>query len=297
MNEQLKASLVIPVFNESKTIVTLLKTIKEQSVQPDEIIFVDGGSTDNTVLLIKESTGNEQGFQIIEAGRAMPGKGRNIGTKQANNEWIAYTDAGIKLDQYWLENLVKKAAEYPEAAIIYGNYTPQINNLFNKCATIAYTQPQRPSSGIRGKFIASCMLKKKVWEKTGGFPDWRATEDLVFMEKAEQLGYNIAFAPDAMVYWQLRPDLLSTYKKFELYSTYNVWAGRQAFWHYGIARQYMGMLIAVLGAFFFSWYWLLLIPVWICARVAKRIYSHRHEFGVRTLFNPSIFFIVILISF
>ena len=50
--DDFKISLVIPVFNESKSIASLLQTIESQSRLPDEVIFTDGGSTDNTVKLI-----------------------------------------------------------------------------------------------------------------------------------------------------------------------------------------------------------------------------------------------------
>ena len=288
-------ALVIPLKNEESSVEALVKSIKDQSFKPNEIIMVDGGSTDNTVQVLKKLTNEDGQFHLIETKQAMPGKGRNIGAEYARSEWIAFTDAGISLDKHWLENLVKKEQQTPGAGIVYGNFSPQINSFFDKCATITYVPAMRPGI-IRSKFIASSLFKKEVWQKAGGFPDWRATEDLVFMEKAEDLNYPVAFAPDAMVYWQLRPDLNSTYKKFELYSRYNVWAGRQAVWHYGIARQYIVMLIAVLIAFLFSWYWLLLLPVWICARVVKRIYSHREEFGARALFNPSVFLMVMLIT-
>jgi glycosyltransferase involved in cell wall biosynthesis len=295
MIEKTAVSLVIPVFNESQTITGLINTVQNQSLQPDEIILVDGGSTDNTLELANKLAGNDHRFCILEAGRAMPGKGRNIGAAQAKSEWIAFTDAGIKLDKRWLESLVKKSQENLSVAIVYGNFSPQVNSFFEKCAAISYVQPLRPGV-IRTKSIASCLLKKEVWEKTGGFPDWRATEDLVFMEKAEQLGYHIAYAPGAMVYWQLRPDLPSTYQKFVLYSQYNVWAGRQAFWHYGVARQYAFMLVALLLSVFHSVYWLLLLPVWIAARVAKRMIAHRREFGIKSLFHPGIFFMVMIIT-
>ena len=288
-------ALVIPVFNESQTIAELIATLKVQSALPDEIIFVDGSSTDNTVQLLKSMIGSDSRFRIIEAGRAMPGKGRNIGTEKTRFDWIAYTDAGITLDKDWLHYLVKKRKEDPDADIIYGNFSPQINSLFEKCATIAYVPALQPNK-IRTKSIASCLLKKEVWKKAGGFPDWRAAEDLIFMEKAEEQAAAVATAPDAMVYWQLRPGLASTYKKFDLYSKYNVWAGRQAFWHYGIAKQYAVMLITILLAIFHSWYWLLLLPVWMVARVTKRIFSHRFEFGLKPLFNPFIFSMVAIIT-
>src|SRR5258705_6994791 len=139
----LPVSLIIPIFNEHKTIAGLINTIKEQSFQSRETIMVDGGSTDNTVQLLHELTLSDINFRIIEAGRAMPGKGRNIGAGLASCEWVAFTDAGIKLDRQWLESLVKMAEKKSGAEIIYGNFSPQINNFFDKCATITYVPPLR----------------------------------------------------------------------------------------------------------------------------------------------------------
>jgi glycosyltransferase involved in cell wall biosynthesis len=291
----LKLSLVIPVFNESETIALLISSIKNQSFQPAEVILVDGGSTDNTVAYTKQLTADSPAFRIIEAGRAMPGKGRNIGVMNANNDWIVFTDAGITLDKHWIENLVKRKERNPEAAVIYGNFSPQLNSFFDKCATISYVPPLIAGK-IRTKSIASCLLKKEVWQVVGGFPDWRAAEDLVFMENIEKAGFKIAEAPDAWIYWQLRPTLSATFTKFELYSMYNVWAGKQSQWHYGIARQYVLMLSFVILAFFHSCYWLLALPLWIGLRVAKRVWSHRQQFGNKAVIDPAIFFRVMLIT-
>jgi glycosyltransferase involved in cell wall biosynthesis len=287
-------ALVIPLKNEELSVEKLITSIRDQTLQPAEIILVDGGSTDQTLSRLKELAAGDQHTRIMETGNAMPGTGRNIGAEETACEWIAFTDAGIRLDDHWLENLAEKIQEHPGPDIIYGNFTPCINSFFEKCAAIAYVPPSRPGL-IRARFIASCMMKKEVWKKTGGFPAWRAAEDLVFMEKVEQAGFVITTAPEAMVYWQLRSGLIATYRRFDLYSTYNVWAGRQAFWHYGIARQYAVALLAVVLAFFHSLYWLLLLPVWMTARVAKRMIAYRREFGIKILFNPAIFFGVMAI--
>lgn len=290
-----EVSLVIPVYNESATVEKLVATIDEQTYRPAEVILVDGGSTDDTVALIKASTAGKDIYRVIEAGRAMPGKGRNIGAANAKYEWIAFTDAGIKLDKHWLENLVQKKESDSSAAVIYGGFSPQVSNLFDKCAAVSYVPPLRKGR-IRTKSIASCLMKKEVWEKTGGFPDWRAAEDLALMEKAAQLGFKDIEAPAAMVTWQLQPNLASTFRKFKLYSCYNVWAGRQAQWHYGIARQYLVVLAFLLSAIFHKWYWLLAIPVWLLARVVKRTWTHRLEFGNNIIFNPAVLFMTSVIT-
>lgn len=277
-------SLVIPLFNEQETIQTLINSIARQTVQPGCIVLVDAGSADNTVTRARELTGMDNRYRILEAGRAMPGEARNRGAAAVTTPWIAFTDAGIQLEDHWLENLIQEANR-SGADIIYGNYAPQVHRPFEKYATITYVAPCVPGQ-IRGKFIASALLKKEVWEKTGGFPNWRAAEDLHFMEETGRLGFKNATAPNAMVYWQLRQNLKSTFQRFKLYSTYNVWAGRQRYWHYGVARQYGLVLIFILLTLFIHWAFILFIPLWLLARALKRIYLHRHEFGTRDLFNP-----------
>src|SRR5687768_5112667 len=254
-------SLIVPVFNESQTIGELITSLNQQTYKATEVIFVDAGSTDNTVEVLEKFSGTNPEFRIIKAGRAMPGEARNAGAMHVNFDWIAFTDAGVTLDPHWLEELVKKANENPQASIIYGDYAPQINGVFAKWSTMTFVPPAKPGT-IRGTSIASCLLKKEVWKTVGGFPPWRAAEDLVFMEKAEELGYKCVVTPAAKIYWQLRPDLVSAFKKFYTYSSYNVWAGRQAYWHYPVARQYAVLLVVMILGALHSWYWLLLLPAW-----------------------------------
>ncbi|MBL0337299.1 MAG: glycosyltransferase family 2 protein [Chitinophagaceae bacterium] len=161
-------SLVIPILTRAKQLQSWSALSVVRVYQPEEVILVDGGSTDNTLQILNEMTINKQKLRIISVKKAMPGKGRNIGSAQAACEWIAYTDAGIKLDQHWLEQLVKRSEEIPEADIIYGNFSPQINSFFDKCAAISYVPALLPGR-IRTKSIASCLLKKEVWEKDRWF--------------------------------------------------------------------------------------------------------------------------------
>lgn len=275
--------MVVPLKNEADSVSRLFSSLKAQTRHPDEVIFVDGGSTDDTVEELERLTDGDDRYRVIEVGNATPGRGRNTGTNEAANDWIAYTDAGIELAPDWLANLVARVTE--DVDIVYGLYSPSVDSLFDKISTFAYVGPM-DRSGFRGRSIASCLIRKKVWESVGGFPDLRAAEDLAFMEKAEQMGFRHVFAPEARVVWQLRPDVGSTFRKFVLYSFHNVLAGRQWDWHYGVLKQYLLLVPVFLLAVLHSWWWLVLVPVWILARAAKRIASHRYEFGISPLFNP-----------
>lgn len=284
-------SLVVPIRDEEESIENLIESIYRQTLQPDEVVLVDGGSTDRTVEIVERIAAGNKTVKLIKTDGATPGKGRNIGIENAQNEWIALTDAGIRLEADWLEMLAAEIhhndGEEMGTDIVFGNYSPVLNTVFEKCAAICYVPPQR-ATGIRGEFIASCLLNKKVWEAVGGFPDLRAAEDLMFMDEVEKQGFKTLIALKAMVFWSLRPDLSSTFSKFVLYSKHNVWAGRQWDWHYGVLKQYLLLIPFLILAVVLSVWWLLAIPLWLLARTAKRIWAHRYEFGLGTLFNPMI---------
>lgn len=243
LSNKISIALVVPVRNEEDSFLPLWNTIVTQTYQPDRIVFVDAGSTDGTVDLISRTISADSKSSLVLLENAMPGEARNSGIEETNCDWIALTDGGIKLDPNWLEELVKSINRVPNADIVYGNYEPQTPTFFETCAAIAYA-PKKWSGAItdnqliRAPFIASSIVKKSVWKTVGGFPKWRAAEDLIFMDTIKERGFNIVYAPKATVYWRLRPDIKSTLFKFFTYSKHNVWAGMQKHWHYGIIKHH-----------------------------------------------------------
>lgn len=292
--EPLRVSLVIPIKNESGSIAELIESIIRQSRPPNEIVLVDGGSTDGTVELARELTAGDARFRVIEAGEATPGRGRNVGIAAAHGEWIALTDAGIRLEPTWLMRLLEVVESDPGVDIVYGNYEPWTESFFQRCAALAYVPPMqvRGIAKIRGESVASMLLKWKVWDIVGGFPDLRAAEDLVFMERTKACGFQIDWAANATVHWQLRSTLVGTFRRFQLYSKHNVWAGRQRYWHYGIARMYLCAAPFFLLALLHGWYWLSVPLAGMAARTAKSIWRRREDRGLLWLMNPAQFITV-----
>lgn len=291
-------SLVIPIRNEEDSLVSLAESIEGQTLKPDEVLLVDGGSEDGTITLARRLIADRPGYRLIEAGVATPGRGRNVGINAAVYEWVALTDAGIRLDPNWLASLVKAVRQNPALDVVYGNYEPVIDTFFTRCAALVYVPPKQPRPGglMRGPFIASALLRKQVWASVGGFPDLRAAEDLMFMRQVEQQGFRIGYAPDAVVWWQLRPDLSSTFRKFVLYSYHNVLAGQQRYWHYGLVRYYLLSLPFVIAGLWHSYWWLLIPLLIFLARVAKNIWIRRENRGLLWLLNPAQFLMVAFIQ-
>ncbi|MEP7337476.1 MAG: glycosyltransferase [Acidobacteriota bacterium] len=293
----LKISLVVPVKNEVDSIARLLNSIAMQTRPPDEVLIVDGGSTDGTALLI-EAWANERKLddwvRVLRVDEATPGKGRNIGIAAASHEWIALTDAGIRLEATWLERLAHRAEDHPPLAVVYGNYEPVSQTFFERCAALAYVAPKQVRGGylMRAPSIASVLMRREVWQAVGGFPDLRAAEDLIFMRGIEERGFKTGWVQDATVWWQLQPTLGCTFRKFVSYSRHNVLAGQQRYWHYGVARQYAVWLAAAALALLASkWFWLLPVAG-TGARVAKNIWQRRDGRGLWWLLNPAQFALV-----
>jgi glycosyltransferase involved in cell wall biosynthesis len=287
-NKRINVSLVIPVRDEAGTVRDLYTSITAQSFPPCEIIFVDGGSADGTVGLLRELGNHDGRVRIIEAGEATPGRGRNVGIAAAKCDWVALTDAGVELEPEWLEKLVEVVERDSDVEIVYGSYEPVTDTDFEKFAALAYPPPKQFRNGglMRGPSTASMMLHRMVWETAGGFPDLRAAEDLIFMRRVEEMGYKTGWAPDAVVQWRLRPDLASTFRRFVLYSRHNVWAGMQRYWHHGVARQYLTWLVFLFLALIHSPWWMLVPVLGVMIRVAKSIWVRRETRGILWAINP-----------
>lgn len=287
--------MVVPVRDEADNIAGLIESIRCQTQAPDEVIFVDGGSRDATIEILTSACAANRNFRLLTERHALPGQARNIGVANANYEWIAFTDAGNKLEPDWLEQLVTVADSDDDAAMVCGNFEPAIDSFFTECAAIAYLQP-RSEDRVTDPFIASSLLHKDVWSAVGGFPDLRAAEDLIFFEDVGKKGLKILSAPKANVHWELQPNLWRTFRRFFVYSRVNVWAHRQKYWHYGVARLYaLGLPFLGLAVWKSVW-WLLFLAAGLSARVLANIWRHRGEHDLLWLMNPLRFIYVLVIT-
>lgn len=273
----IKVSLVIPVRDEEESILHLLSSIRNQTRPPDEVLFVDGGSQDRTVSLLKSSA-ISQGLplRVIEAGDAYPGRGRNIGVQSSQNDIVAFTDAGVQLHPQWLERLMEPVEKDPTVDVVFGSCEPVTDSYFKKCASfiIAGTYTVIKGKRIRTFNITSIVMKKEVWRRVGGQrEDLRSAEDILFIRNVLNSGLHIAYAPDALVYWDLPSDPGRTFKRFVIYSASNIKAGLASQWQYGVLRNYIlaGCLLLA-GIFVSPWGYLLLLTFFLI-RAGKYMYQ------------------------
>jgi len=261
----MKVSVIVPVRDEEHSIHELLDSLLEQTRPPDEIVITDGGSVDATPQIIEQYIQRGAPVRLLRAGPALPGRGRNLGAAAAQFEWLAFTDAGIRLERDWLENLIARAERGDSIQVVYGAWSPVTDTLFKRCAAIAYVPPPVAQSDgvvVRPRSIVSALLRREAWAAVDGFPeDLRSGEDLLFMDRLEHAGYRTAFEPRAQVHWSLRPTLGSTFKRFLIYSRNNIRAGLWRQWQATILGRYAVLLVLLLLV-------LLIDPRWVWVPIA-----------------------------
>jgi glycosyltransferase involved in cell wall biosynthesis len=277
----MKVSVVVPVRDEEDSIRELLDSLLAQTRPPDEIVIADGGSVDATPQIVDEYIDKGAPVQLIRAGAALPGRGRNLGAARASFEWLGFTDAGIRLANNWLEALVTKAKEDASIDVVYGFWQPVTDTFFTECAAMTYVPPPVPYGGmmIRPRSIVSALMRREAWKAVHGFPeDLRSAEDLVFMDRIENAGYVSVFEPRAHAYWHLKPTLGSTLKRFIVYSRNNIRAGLFRQWQAKILLRYAVLVLLVVAALVIepSWVWFP-IGLWLLMLVARTVVSIRRN--------------------
>jgi hypothetical protein len=133
---------------------------------------------------------------------------------------------------------------------------------------------------MRSRFIASSLMRRKVWEQVGGFPEHlRSAEDLLFMHKIEDAGFVITYQPAAIVHWDLQPGLWRTFKRFVTYSENNIRANLWKQWQSPIFKRYILLLAATLPVLVFGYKWALLpLVLWLLmlsARAGAALWRNR----------------------
>lgn len=113
-------SLIVCTYMRPTAIVTLLDSVKEQEVYPDEIIIVDGSLNQKTQeTLAKNSYRNLDYFLVDPKDRGLT-KQRNYGIKKATKEIICFLDDDIVLTPTYFKQLLGTYETYPNALGVGG---------------------------------------------------------------------------------------------------------------------------------------------------------------------------------
>ncbi|MSQ14363.1 MAG: glycosyltransferase [Dehalococcoidia bacterium] len=230
---QKRVALIATVLNEEDSVGALLESILQQTRQPDEVVLVDGGSSDTTVSIV-QSYSERLPLRLIEAPGANISQGRNLAITSTDCEIIAATDAGVRLSPTWLESLLKPFHDHNDSPLLVacGFFVPDARTVFELAMGATVIPNVRDIDGQR--FLPSSRsvaFSKEAWRVAGGYPAWLDyCEDLVFDTRLKEAGVPFVWCPEALVYFRPRNDLKSFFKQYYRYARgdgkANLWTKR-----------------------------------------------------------------------
>lgn len=150
-------SFIIPASNSDKTLKRAVESVTTSIVdQPYELLIVDDGSKDNTLILANQLALQNQHIRILTAGKGV-GHARNTGIKHARGQLIAFLDA----DDHYLKSALPKA-------LIQAKKQPadlQIFSFEHGKHTVDLTLPTSNSLDIRCRMLEKPTNYMTVWGK------------------------------------------------------------------------------------------------------------------------------------
>ena len=202
-------TFITTVRNEAETIGAYLDSLAKQSRPPDEVVIVDGESTDGTVEEIRSRSHLFGSLQVIVA-RCNIAEGRNIAVRAATHDIIVMSDAGAILDSRWLEEIVRPLLEDPGVEIVAGNWRIAEEKGIRRVLRAVFLR-SRPCDGLsdpRNPSARSFAIRKDVWLELGGHPEFLyAGEDTLFNIKWRLHHRNCCVADKAVCYWRMHVTL------------------------------------------------------------------------------------------
>ena len=182
-----KISLILTYYNEEKNINKTLKNIFSQTLLPDELIFINSGSIDESKKKIENFLKKEKtkiknyNFSL---NTDLPSTSKNMGIQVSNNNLIAFMDFGLNFNKDWLKRqfdvLNKKKLDAVIGTVKLSGYS-----LFDKASVINTYGNKNFSPCIPGSLI-----KKKIFYDLGFFEKSRSLYDVLWKEKIFKSNLN-----------------------------------------------------------------------------------------------------------
>jgi glycosyltransferase involved in cell wall biosynthesis len=208
-------ALVATVRDEAGTIFDLLAGIDGQSLSPNEVVIVDGGSTDGTLSELERWARSRPWAKVVSAPGASIPEGRNIAIGKTTEPVIAVTDAGAHPDADWLHRLVS-VLDDPDVDVAMGFYRSAPRSRFERlvdCLNMPDADEVDPERFMPSS--RSVAFRRQIFEQVGGYPEWLPVgEDMWLNHQMVAAGARRRFAPDAIVRWRLQPDLRSFARQY-----------------------------------------------------------------------------------
>ncbi|UCH31432.1 MAG: glycosyltransferase [Candidatus Bathyarchaeota archaeon] len=171
-------SVIIPTLNEEARIGRLLESLHEQSFKNFEVVIVDGGSSDNTVVLSKKFAAR---VFIKEGCKEFPS--RNFAARCSKGDHFLFLSADVILAKEILEYVAQYLEEKTHISGICAMGMPFNAPLWMKIEYLAFWRLLRIWTFLTNDYHGSTnfmVVRKDAFKRVGGFTDEFCADTIFF---------------------------------------------------------------------------------------------------------------------
>ncbi|MFD2079960.1 Glycosyltransferase involved in cell wall bisynthesis [Actinopolymorpha cephalotaxi] len=210
MAEQLKVSVVVPVYNPGRYVEDCIASLLRQSLPAEEFeaIFVDDGSTDETPARLDALAAEHPHMRVIhQENSGWPGKPRNVGVDAARGEYVYFVDNDDWLGDQALERMYAFAREN-DSDVVIGKMAGKGRGVPRELFRRTYPKATLATAPLIDSLTPHKMFRKAFLDKNGlRFPEGRRRlEDHVFVTAAFFAAETISVLSDYVCYYHVRRD-------------------------------------------------------------------------------------------
>lgn len=209
ISEELRVSIVIPVYNGEGTLDKCLDGLSRCLDGRSEVILVDNNSTDQSLELCQNFQKRYQNGKITVLTQKKRGAAaaRNAGAARARGDWILFTDADCIPSSHWISDY-RTHFDKDGIGAVAGCIKPHppTNPVQMTLALFALPQNQQDiihhsHTPTRGLYpTANLAVRKDLFGKVGGFDEGLTYgEDRELCHKIYKSGHKIKVVADSVV--------------------------------------------------------------------------------------------------
>jgi cellulose synthase/poly-beta-1,6-N-acetylglucosamine synthase-like glycosyltransferase/spore germination protein YaaH/peptidoglycan/xylan/chitin deacetylase (PgdA/CDA1 family) len=229
----MKVSVIIPAYNEEVTVVNSLTSLLKTSYSNAEFIFVDDGSKDSTIDLVKQHFGNYKNLKIFTKPNGGKASALNYGIAQSTADFVICIDADTQLKADAITELMRYFYNEETAAVAGTVKVGNTTNLITNWQSIEYICAQnmdRRAFDILNTITvvpgAIGAFRKKAILEVGGFTTDTLAEDCDLTMRILKAGYAVRNCDKAIAYTEA-PETVNMLLKQRFRWSFGV---MQSFW-------------------------------------------------------------------
>ncbi|MBC2843846.1 glycosyltransferase family 2 protein [Winogradskyella flava] len=218
-------SIITPMFNNADVIDKTINSVLNQTYENWELILVDDASSDNTIEKLTSITTDNSKIKLYKQRKNKgAAEARNLGTKMAMGDYIAFLDA----DDLWKENkleLQTNILSFGNSDVVFGSYElidsggESLKKKVNALKSLSYNKLLKANyiGNLTGMY--NCSSLGKIYTK-----DLKKRQDwLLWLEALKRSEKPAIGISESLAYYRISQGSLSSNKISLIKHNFNIY--------------------------------------------------------------------------